>query len=478
MLKSWLYDKEKLFWTAGFLFIAVLTGAILSEHLILISIPFVLLIAAPVIFFTFRSAQLIFWLLLCTLPLSTEVNFTPSLGTDFPDEFLMLILTGIFLLVALVHPKLISNKVMNHLIIFVLFLHLVWILTSTVFSQKEVLSFKFLLAKSWYIIPFVFLPQLFLKDHRSFYKLSICLLVPMSLIMLQSVVRHAFYGFSFENINDTLSPFFRNHVNYGALIACLFPLLVALYSFSENRKQRRLLEWAMIFFLLALFFTYSRGAWLCIFTGLAGFYIIKKRWVNKMMITMLVVFSLAIAWVTAGSNYFKFAPDFQHTYFHKDFSEHLEATYSMKDISNAERIYRWVAGFRMIKEHPIVGFGPNTFVLYYKQYTITDFRTYVSANEEKSTVHNYFLLTLIEQGFPGLIIFVALVWAIFYSAQQTFHHKKDKFSRVAAMTTGVIFTMLVTLNMLSDLVETDKLGTLFFLCIGVLIRIDTMKSEA
>jgi O-antigen ligase len=471
------YAKEKIFWLISLLFIGILVTSILTEEYKLLTIPFVLLLAIPVIGYSFRSAYLIFWLLLFTIPLSTEMNFTPSLGTDFPDELLMLILTGIFLLAIIVQPKLIDEKIFNHVLILALQAHLIWILVSTGLSQKPGLSVKFLLAKTWYVIPFVLLPQLFLRNKRSFFILGLCLLIPMSFVMLQSMVRHFFSGFSFESINSTLSPFFRNHVNYGALIVCLFPIILLFYKKASTAKQKTLLAFTIVFFLVALFLTYSRGAWLCLFTGTAGYYILKNKWVNKVMITAVVIVSLAIAWLSYNNNYYKLAPDYTHTYFHSDFSDHILATYTMKDISNAERIYRWVAGFRMLDEHPITGFGPNTFFYFYKNYALPDFKTYVSNNEEHSTVHNYFLLTLIEQGFPGLIIFIALVWFVFLTAQKIYHENKDEDIRTIAITTGIIFTMLITLNMLSDLVETDKLGTLFFLCIGVLIRLDIMKPE-
>jgi O-antigen ligase len=41
-----------------------------------------------------------------------------------------------------------------------------------------------------------------------------------------------------------------------------------------------------------------------------------------------------------------------------------------------------------------------------------------------------------------------------------------------AMTAGIIMTMILTVNFLSDLVETDKIGSLFFLCLSLLVVTD------
>lgn len=144
----------------------------------------------------------------------------------------------------------------------------------------------------------------------------------------------------------------------------------------------------------------------------------------------------------------------------------------MKDMSAYERVYRWVAGFRMIPDHWVTGFGPGTFYENYQPYAVPAFSTWVSDNEEHSTVHNYFLLTAVEQGLPGLLLLLLLSGLVLYYAQKIYHRAEDPFFRMAGMITGVIFSMILTLNFLSDLVETDKIGSLFFLCVAVLVVLD------
>ena len=126
----------------------------------------------------------------------------------------------------------------------------------------------------------------------------------------------------------------------------------------------------------------------------------------------------------------------------------------------------------MVDANPLLGVGPNTFYYNYKPYMIPVFKTWVSNNEEHSTVHNYFLLTAIEQGIPGLIFFLLLLGAMIFYAERLYHRLEDKFSKTAVMTCGVMIMMIVTVNFLSDLVETDKVGSLFFLCLATIVSID------
>ena len=93
----------------------------------------------------------------------------------------------------------------------------------------------------------------------------------------------------------------------------------------------------------------------------------------------------------------------------------------MEDMSTVERFYRWIAAVNLFKEHPLVGVGPNNFVSNYKKYTVTAYETYISDNEEKSTVHNYFLLLLTEQGLPALVLYVVLLFVILLSAQKIYN---------------------------------------------------------
>jgi O-antigen ligase len=291
-----------------------------------------------------------------------------------------------------------------------------------------------------------------------------------------SLIRHADKGFSFESINSTLDPFFRNHVNYSALLVCLFPILLMWYCFSAKAVRKWVMSCMMVF-LIALFFAYSRGAWLCLFTGMLIWFAVKYRFLLKLIFVSLLIAVVTLFWLIQNNNYLKFAPDFNTTTQHTDINEHLEATYTLKDMSMMERFYRWIAGFKMLNEEKMHGFGPNSFTTYYKSYTISSFKTWVSSNEERSSVHNYFLLVAIEQGIPGLVLFLALLIYMFAVAVNAYHTLQDPFERSLAMLCAVMLSMIVTLNLLSDLIETDKIGSLYFLITGLLIRLQVKVNE-
>src|SRR5688500_18842426 len=107
--------------------------------------------------------------------------------------------------------------------------------------------------------------------------------------------------------------------------------------------------------------------------------------------------------------------------FHRDFRDHLIATYQLRDQSTAGRLNPWVDGVRIVKEKPFRGFGPGSFYNRYKPFTITSFKTWVSSNPERSTVHNYFLLVATEQGLFGLILLLVLLGVAIFVAERLYH---------------------------------------------------------
>ena len=96
----------------------------------------------------------------------------------------------------------------------------------------------------------------------------------------------------------------------------------------------------------------------------------------------------------------------------------------------------------------------------------------MSDNKENSTVHNYFLLLLIEQGLPGLLFFLLLLGSMLFYSQRIYHRTTDPFYRTTSITITSIIAMIATVNFLSDLIETDKIGSIFFLCLSALVMLD------
>lgn len=465
MINSTSHNSNRYFAFFSGFFLACLALGVSTSLYWLLAFPFAILL----LYFGWQHWECIFFLLIFSLPWSVEYSFNSSLGTDVPDEALMWLTAALFLAHFFFYP-LQTLSTWRHPLIFLLLLHVAWIIVTVLFSTDPFLSLKFFLAKGWYIAAFVFSPLLIFASKKAIRLTSLLFLVSTLIVTLLYLCRHALAGFRFADVNDAVKPFFRNHVNYSAMVVCSVPLLVATYQLSS--KYRPLIIILIIFVLTALFFSYARGAWLALIAGLCSYWLIRK---GRLLLTFTIFVLLILGglfWMKSNDRYLLYAHNYKTTIFHKDFEEHIIATYRLKDVSTAERFNRWIAGVRMVKDNWVTGYGPNTFYYNYKPYSIPAFKTWVSDNREHSTVHNYFLLTMIEQGLPGLFSFLLLVSAMLFYSERLYQRAKEQFYKVAAMASGVMVVMILVVNFLSDLVETDKVGSLFFLCLATLVAVD------
>lgn len=450
------------------IFILSLLAVGFTNQPAIVLVPF----AALLFYVGWLRVNIIFFFLLLSLSFSFEYNFTSSLGTDIPDEGLMLFTTLLFFGYWVYNPESISKKTWQHPLLLFLLIHIGWVIIASTGSTHPLLSLKFILAKGWYLGAFVFAALIVFRDKQTIRIAAITLAASILLVAIISLIRHSITGFSFADINKSVAPFFRNHVNYSSMLVCLIPLFFAFYSLSKKKSVRLWIVVAIAILLAALFFSYARGAWLALILGVVSYWLIRKKLLFASFFIAVVFSSAALFWLKSSDRYLHYAHDFKTTIYHEDFKQHLVATYQLKDVSTAERFYRWVAGVRMIKDNAFTGYGPGTFYENYKPYGIPAFKTWVSDNKEHSTVHNYFLLTAIEQGIPGLLIFLVLLGAMFYYAQRLYHRIKESFYKTVAISIAVMLVMISTVNFLSDLVETDKIGSLFFLCLSALVMID------
>lgn len=415
-----------------------------------------------------HDIRALYFLLLATIPFSAEVELTATLGTDLPDEPLMWLLTMLLAVHLLVHHREIMARPLDPAICLTLLFHLVWIGFSSLLSTHVLLSVKFLAAKLWYVTAFTLGSWYCLRDRADVFLAAKVLATSVCAATLLVLVRHASMGFAFADANRSVEPLFRNHVNYAALLVCLLPIPIAAWHLYP--RMRRQLRWVLCIAAAGLLFSYSRGAWLAAGVGWITVMATRKKILHWIVLGAVAALLAAAGWFWQEDRYLEYSPNYERTIWHDNLGQHMQATYQMTDISSMERFYRWIAAARMLDRHTLHGYGPSTFYHEYRPYTVNAFRTYVSDNPERSTVHNYFLLVLVEQGIPGLALFCLLLAVMTRRAYLWYQAARDPSERVLPAVILAVLGMVVALNMLSDLIETDKVGSLFFICAGILLQ--------
>ncbi len=447
---------------------------IYAYSIYVLAIPFVVLF----FYISIVDTRLVYFFFLASIPVSIAVSLPGGFSTDFPGEPIMGGLMLIFFANLLFKKDYVKKEFLSHPIIIFLFIHLAWIVVTACFSSIFYYSFKYCLAKTWYVAVGVFLTALLIKTMRDKRQFFWWIYSPLTATILIILLRHALNDFSFDSINDMVEPFYINHVMYAVMMCIFFPFLWFAASWYEKGTfNRQLLLISRPLYLVAIFFSYTRSAWAAIIGCAVCYFIIQLKLLQWLFSAFMAGVVIIIIYFSMGNRYLEYSPNYDSTIYHSTLGAHLTATYEMEDLSSAERIYRWIAGLRMWQDRPVFGFGPSTFYSNYKSYTVSSFMTYVSDNPEQSTVHNYFLLVLDEEGVPGLLIFFTLSFVLFQQGQRIYHQTKDKDEKSWIMAVLLCLIAIYITTFLSDLIETIKAGTLFFMCMAFLVNQDIRNKK-
>lgn len=454
-------------WMFGGILIICLLVSVLMLNPVPLLLP-VGIIGLAFISIYFEKFYYLFWFL---LPFSIEFELPGGFGTDLPSEPLMLVLSYCGLLLLGFRMNTLNKKLFTHPISLLLVLHLGWIAFASFFSTNVLFSVKYLLAKTWYVLPFFFLP-IALNKKIEYHKLFKYFLVGLFVSIVYVMLRHAQLGFGFDAINKAVRPIYRNHVNYGIMLIACLPYYVYLCSQSVIKSKGMHLA-GLLVLLAAIYLTYTRAAHISVVLAIAVYFVVKLKMARYAVLAGIIAVLALSVYLVSGNRYLEMAPEYTKAIEHKKFDNLVEATYKMEDISTVERFYRWIAGVNMISAKPITGFGPACFYSEYKSYTVTSYKTYVSDNPERSGIHNYYLMTAVEQGIPGLLIFLALAIIPILYAEKYYHKLKSASDKALIMAAIVCHVCILAVLLINDLLEADKVGPVFFLGLAIIVSLST-----
>lgn len=191
----------------------------------------------------------------------------------------------------------------------------------------------------------------------------------------------------------------------GGVIVVGILLLVAIYLKyykDKNIESKAQIAFYALFliFVSALFFSFSRGAWLGLVAGVAIMLFlsfIQKDYIRQKMLFKIIVVASVLVFIFSS--------------LYSDLiSTRLSTDTRLEIKSNVERIESYQDARRLISEHWLVGVGIGNYTLAVRQELIEDQESYFY-----QPTHNTFLLILAEVGIIGLVFFLAflgyLVWA-------------------------------------------------------------------
>jgi O-antigen ligase len=448
--------KENSLLIAGsVIFLLSVGGLIWMDLPVLVLFP----LALMAVYATIYHQEFIFLALVFLTPLSVNLEeYVDGIGLFLPTEPLLFGLM-LLLLMQQTQKQLIPHYVFRNPIVWTVFAYLLWVLITSITSTHPDVSLKFLLAKLWFAVPLLlFAPRIY--EKRENINLFFWLLtIGMIGVMCYTLIVHASYGFGEKEGHWVMSPFFKDHTIYGALVAMITPLIFGIYFSKKHNPLTQMLVLGLIgITLLGLYFSYTRAAWLSIIAALMVFTMIKLR-IRFSIVAGIGVAAIGLLIFFWDNIQMEMARN-KHEHTTEAFTERIQsATNVTTDASNLERLNRWSCAIEMFKERPLFGFGPGTYAFEYARFQDPENLTIISTNfGNMGNAHSEYLGPLAETGLPGMLFIFAIVAAIFYRAIRLYNTwpTADKEMRTFIMAMIMSLVTYFVHGILNNYLDTDK----------------------
>lgn len=469
-------------WLIAFIsaFIALLGYSIWIDSFYGYLLPYALLVLYVAIFYT----EYTYFFVIAATPLSINIEeYTDSFGLFLPTEPL-LFGTMLLLLIQATKYPVFPSYLKSSPIVWAVAFYLFWIFTTSLTSEHPITSFKFLLAKLWFIVPVLFYGSAVFFEPKKIKWFLWLFCSAMIIAILYTLVIHASYRFGEKESHWVMWPFFKDHTIYGALVALVLPLV---FAFLLSKKHTPLVQFIWIGFLfvvlVGLYFSYTRAAWLSVILGMVIWLLIRAK-IKFSLIASVTLIVGSLTWLSWDAIQQSLERNkSEHTT--EEFGERLEsATNVTTDASNLERINRWSCAIAMFEERPLVGFGPGTYAFEYARFQDPENLTIISTNfGNLGNAHSEYLGPLAEMGLFGMLSMFLLVAAIFYQGITLYNRwpETDKETKTLLMGMIVALSTYFIHGFLNNYLDTDKaavpIWTICAIFIGLTERLKRMEKN-
>lgn len=366
-----------------------------------------------------------------------------------------------------------DRDLLQHPVTWVIGLGFLWMGLTILPSSHPIVSLKAWVARGWFVVSFyVLLATWFRDSDRSHARFLGLLLVPLSVVILYTMIRHAGYGFEKAAGHWVMKPFFKDHTSYGAVLAMMIPPSLAMAWRSQQSSLSRVL-WAMGvgWLVLGTVFSFTRAAWvsLAVAGALWVLMALGARFKTLLATGLVGLMVVGLSWDALVIQLERNKQDSSD-----DLAQHVESISNVSsDASNLERLNRWSCAWAMFQERPLWGWGPGTYQFEYAPFQTSDLRTVISTNNaDLGNAHSEYLGPLAEQGVLGLVGVLALLLAtchLGFKLQRTLHDPEKK--RLAMGLFLGLITYFVH-GVLNNYLDTDKASAPFWGFLALLVVLD------
>lgn len=210
---------------------------------------------------------------------------------------------------------------------------------------------------------------------------------------IYGAVRVLLLGVSLRFAYGAARPFFSEHGTYAAFVSMLLPMV--LFEALERRGRVRLgYAAASLAMFLGITLSFTRASWLSLLVALPlalGLWARGRRTIRGLALSVALAAVATIAVLAFGAG--------------GRIAKHAQTLVESENVSNLERVNRWMAAWEMTKDHPWLGVGYGTYADAYPSYRRKLIVTELAF--QHMGVHSEVLRLLSETGVAGL---AAALW--------------------------------------------------------------------
>jgi len=251
---------------------------------------------------------------------------------------------------------------------------------------------------------------------------------------------------------------FPNCNVFGIYMAALTPIIFGLTFFYFKGRNRFLMFFVSVLGLLGVYFSLSRGAGLAIYLAILFLSIARKKKIfTLVLVGMLIIFPFVMP-----KNIKQWAKDVNYN--------------PLVFMFNQDRISIYNNTLNMIKHHPFIGVGVNTFSKNYGKYKTEEAERYAHT-PDTIYAHNAYLQMAGEIGLLGLLAFILFLFQVFRQAWNTLRKLKDKYLEIIALSLIASLIAFLTNALTETSLYYPRIVMIFWYLIGVSLSLNRLAKE-
>lgn len=294
---------------------------------------------------------------------------------------------------------------------------------SVISIRKEIQDFL--------LVAVFFLCYMYIKDLAQLRRLSVLLALYVTLAASYGILQHFWEIDTFRIArpisflkhvnNDLTAPVrisgFLSYMTFSGQLAMTIPIIFAFFLFVKTVPKKLLFALSLILTFFALFWTYTRSAWVATMCALIPFGYLRGR----KTLTILLLLGIFLIFLVI---------------LQPEILDRSLSAFRAKE--NRERIYTWQSTIEMIMDYPLVGIGKGN----YSKFAST-YRTHYNFEfSSRAHAHNNILQVAVTAGIPALLCFLWIWGVIFKELYETYQQISEKHPMEKVLSLGFLGAMI------------------------------------